>query len=110
VQAANQFETSQPKFDLELIERCLGEVRLEDAIWNSFFTRSAIEPLRIEYEEFCRDYEGTLRGVLAFLKIRLPARGKIGIPSTIRQGDELSQKWEERYSLLRQISPLAVHP
>jgi len=101
-----QSQFSEARFDPELIERCQDEVRREDAVWGNFFARSTIQPLRIDYEELCRDYKGTLQAVLAFLKVRLPARAKIGGPSTIRQGDELSLEWEERYRSQRETLPV----
>lgn len=87
----------EPKFDAELIEQSLHEAERQEKIWCSFFQRIRIDPFQVEYEELCRDYEATVRGVLDFLKISLPRGARIGPPMTIRQADEISRIWEERF-------------
>ena len=87
----------EPQFDAELIEQSLHEAERQEMIWHSFFRRIGIAPFQVEYEELCRDYESTIRGVLDFLKISLPRDVRVGPPVTIRQSDELSRMWEERF-------------
>jgi LPS sulfotransferase NodH len=87
----------EPRFDPELIERCLKESEEQEKIWKTFFQRIGIEPFRVEYEKLCADYEGTIREVLNFLKISLPRRIRIGAPLTIKQSDEMSRAWEDRF-------------
>jgi trehalose 2-sulfotransferase len=95
-------------FDPALIDQCLIEIEREEAAWSRFFERTGAASFAVCYEELCRDYEGTLRGVLDFLQIRLPRRTQIGSPLTIRQRDELSREWEERYLSLNRSTEL-VH-
>jgi LPS sulfotransferase NodH len=87
----------EPEFDAALIEQSLREAERQEMIWHSFFRRLGIAPLQVEYEELCLDYESTIRGVLDFLKISLPRGARIGPPVTIRQADDLSRIWEERF-------------
>jgi trehalose 2-sulfotransferase len=87
----------EPEFDAELIERSLREAERQEKIWQRFFERIGIAPFRVEYEKLCQDYEGTVRGVLDFLKISLPRGSQIGPPVTIKQSDEISRIWEERF-------------
>jgi LPS sulfotransferase NodH len=87
----------EPQFDAQLIEQSLREAERQENIWCTFFQRIGVAPFHVEYEELCRDYEGTLRGVLDFLKISLPRDARIGPPVTIRQSDEISRIWEERF-------------
>src|SRR5919197_1661293 len=87
----------EPQFDAELIEQSLREAERQEQIWYSFFQRIGIDPFQVEYERLCRDYEPTIRGVLDFLKISLPRGARIGPPVTIRQADEISRIWEERF-------------
>jgi LPS sulfotransferase NodH len=87
----------EPQFDAELIEQSLREAERQEMIWHSFFRRIGVASFQVEYEELCRDYESTIRGVLDFLKISLPRGARIGRPVTIRQADELSRIWEERF-------------
>jgi LPS sulfotransferase NodH len=97
----------EPQFDAELIEQSLREADRQERIWYAFFQRIGIAPFQVEYEELCRDYEGTLRGVLDFLKISLPRNARIGAPVTIKQSDEISRIWEERFLTER---PYAYSP
>ena len=87
----------EPRFDPELIERCLRDGEEQEKIWQNFFYRVGIEPFRVEYEKLCTDYEQTIHGVLDFLKISLPRRARIGPPVTVKQADEVSRAWEERF-------------
>jgi len=87
----------EPQFDAELIEQSLKEAERQETIWHSFFRRTGVTPFQVEYEELCRDYEATIRAVLDFLQISLPRGAQIGAPVTIRQADELSRIWEERF-------------
>ena len=84
-------------FDPQLLARCINDIRREEKVWADFFARSGVTPFRVEYEELCRDYETTIRGVLDFLKVRLPQRIKISSPITVSQTDETSREWEERF-------------
>jgi trehalose 2-sulfotransferase len=87
----------EPEFDAGLIEQSLREAERQEMIWHSFFRRLRIVPFQVEYEELCQDYESMIRGVLDFLKISLPRGARIGPPVTVRQADELSRIWEERF-------------
>ena len=87
----------EPRFDPALIEQCLRDGELQERAWEDFFERTGVEAFRVEYEMLCDDYEGTIRGVLDFLHISLPRRYRIGTPVTVRQSDELSRAWEERF-------------
>jgi len=87
----------EPQFDAELIEQSLKEAERQEEIWYHFFQRIGIEPFEVEYEKLCQDYEGTTRSVLDFLHISLPRGARIGPPVTIRQADEISRIWEERF-------------
>jgi len=87
----------EPQFDAELIEQSLKEAERQEKIWHRFFQRIGIEPFEVEYEKLCQDYEGTIRSVLDFLQISLPRGARIGPPVTIRQADEISRMWEERF-------------
>jgi trehalose 2-sulfotransferase len=87
----------EPEFDAELIEQSLREAERQENIWQRFFQRIGIRPFQVEYEELCQDYEGTIHSVMEFLRISLPRGARIGPPVTIRQADEISRLWEERF-------------
>ena len=87
----------EPEFDPDLIEQSLHEAERQDKLWDDFFRRIGIKPFEVEYEKLCHDYESTIRAVLKFLRIKLPAGARVGPPATTRQSDEISRLWEERF-------------
>jgi LPS sulfotransferase NodH len=97
----------EPEFDRDLIEQSLQEAARQEKIWDDFFRRIGTEPLKVEYENLCQDYERTIRGVLNFLSIKLPGGARVGPPATTRQADEISRIWEERFIAER---PFAYSP
>jgi trehalose 2-sulfotransferase len=99
----------EPQFDAELIEQSLREAERQEKIWYTFFQRIDIGPFQVEYEDLCRDYEATIRGVLDFLEISLPRGARIGSPVTVRQSDETSRVWEERFLTERPSAYLPAH-
>jgi len=87
----------EPQFDAKLIEQCLRDGEQQEQVWQRFFQRTGINPFRVEYEKLCEDYEATIRAVLDFLQISLRRGQRIGPPVTVRQADEISHAWEERF-------------
>ncbi len=87
----------EPQFDAELIEQSLREADRQEKIWLDFFQRIGVDVFQVEYEKLCQDYEATIRSVLDFLQISLPRGAGIGPPVTIRQADDVSRIWEERF-------------
>ena len=89
-------------FDAKLIKSCLTEATIHERMWKDFFDSIGVEPFRVEYEQLCENYETTLASVLDYLRISLPRGTRLGPPRTVRQADEISAEWEERF--------LALHP
>jgi LPS sulfotransferase NodH len=94
----------EAKFDANQIAHCIESARIEEKIWSDFFAKNKVEPLRLTYEELCRDYKGTVKAVLEFLHIRLPRKMAISDPTTVRQTDAVTSEWEERYRALSAAS------
>jgi LPS sulfotransferase NodH len=95
----------EPQFDAELIKQCLREAERQEKLWQSFFQRIGVDPFHVEYEKLCEDYEATIRAILDFLGISLPRDARIGPPKTVRQADEISRIWEERFLTERPCPP-----
>src|SRR3989442_1722335 len=87
----------EPEFDPDLIEQSLREAERQEKVWDDFFRRIRVKPFNVEYEKLCQNYEPTIRAVLIFKKINLPASARVGPPATTRQADEISRMWEERF-------------
>ena len=83
----------EPEFDPDLIEQSLREAERQDKLWDDFFRQIGIKPFEVQYEKLCQNYETTIRAVLNFLKIKLPAGAQVGPPVTTRQADEISRIW-----------------
>ena len=73
----------------------LEQIEREEAQWEHFFLRSAIDPCVVEYEALVANYKELLRAVLDFLKVHAPAH--IEASGIQRQADELNTQWETRY-------------
>jgi len=103
----NGAPTGEAKFDPNRIEFCLESASIQERIWSEFFARNNVEPLRLTYEELCRDYKGTMKAVLEFLHIRLPRKMVMSDPTTVRQTDAITAEWEERYRALGTQLPVS---
>src|SRR5436305_14344500 len=57
----------EPEFDAELIEQSLREAERQEKVSDDFFRRITVEPINVEYEKLCENYEATCRAVLSFL-------------------------------------------
>lgn len=90
-------------FDYAAIERFAGWLQSGEAGWRAFFRRCGTQPLVVVYEDLAAAYEETVRAVLEFLK--LPGRD-IPIARTrhVKQGDELSRRWIDRFKTQQQRS------
>lgn len=91
---------AEAQFDAQLIARCMNDIAREEKIWAGFFERSGVTPFWVEYEQLSCDYDGTIRGVLDFLGVKLPRRIKISSPVTISQTDTTSWQWEQQFLAL----------
>lgn len=83
-------------FDYATIERFAAWLQSGEEGWRAFFRRSGTQPMVIDYEDLAGAYEETVRATLDFLQI--PGRDiPIGRTRHEKQGDELSQRWIERF-------------
>ena len=69
---------------------------MREAGIQDFFAEGNIIPLTLIYEDFIREYEKTVRNVLAFLEldtmnIQIPA------PALAPTADDVSEEWVQRF-------------
>jgi len=83
-------------FDSGSIMGAVEKIREEEVIWRNFFEKNKIEPLKLEYEEVTRDFRGTLIKILNYFEVPVP-KSLIVKTYLLKQSDELSEKWIERY-------------
>jgi trehalose 2-sulfotransferase len=86
--------------DFERLDEFFDLLATEDAEWKQFFERNEYEPLRIVYEDYTCDQESfgaTLREILGFVGIYVPAGFVPPEPRQKRQSDETSEEIVQLY-------------
>ena len=93
-------ETRKPQpaaYDFQHIRRQLHRLVLQEAQWQEYFNAAGVTPLTIVYEDFAQDYNQTIRRVLDFLDLKLPEDFWLQKPYLVKQADEESERWVQRY-------------
>jgi LPS sulfotransferase NodH len=85
---------NEPWFDRAAIDTVMADIAAQARGWKAFFRTHAIRPFHIVYEDFTKDYRGTLTAVLSFLGVR---DRTIPSPPLQRQADALTDEWVRRY-------------
>ncbi len=83
------------KYNYDALLHLFKESSMREAAIEHFFATNGIRPLTIIYEDFIRNYEGTLRNVLNYLEIP-NAEVKFKAPFFQKTADEHSDIWVER--------------
>lgn len=65
--------------------------------WQNFFVTCGVNPVKVVYEEFVADYEGTLLALLDKIGVELPTDFAVKPPTMKKQADELSTRWVARF-------------
>jgi LPS sulfotransferase NodH len=87
-----------PSYNYYQILQCIREVRVDAKGWETYFHQRSIDPLRIIYEDFVADQEGTLRRIFEFLEIQIPKDFQMPASQLKRQADLLSDLWAEKFN------------
>jgi len=82
-------------YDFQGILAALREIELHDRLWDDFFARAGITPIRITYEEFEADPAGGIASVLAALG--MPCESPVTTVNLRRQRDDLSASFRDRF-------------
>ncbi|WP_255807560.1 Stf0 family sulfotransferase [Deinococcus sp. KNUC1210] len=90
-----QHATLNDQYSFEAIHHLFVEASLREALIEEFFAEASIHPLTVVYEDFLRDYEGTVRSTLRFLDLEVPA--VIPAPALERLADDGSEGWVQRF-------------
>jgi len=80
----------------------------EDMEWKQFFRRNNYEPLLVEYEDYTRDqdsFAASVRRVLDYLDVSVPAGFTAPAPRQQRQSDATSEEIIARYQAWRAQTP-----
>ncbi len=88
------------RYDFAAINHLFTECALREATIEDFFSAARIVPLTVVYEDFIRDYKGTVGSVLAHLGLEKP--DIIRPPAFQQMADALSEDWAQRFREERQ--------
>lgn len=88
---------SKAVFSYEQINFMLHEIEAQEAAWQQFFTRHAIKPLVVVYEDFVGRCEETVLEVLKYIGVATPKRVVIAPPRLKKQADDESELWIRQY-------------
>lgn len=92
------YKPQELKYDYKHLKAIIEYFESEEKRWEIYFIENQIKPLRITYEELISCYDETIKKVLNFLGVNLPAN--FVIPQTTRfkkLADAVSLEWTARY-------------
>lgn len=85
-----------PEYDADGIDTWYDRIDAGEAGWAAFFDRSGIEPIRVVYEDFVRDYALNVVSLARQLGVTL-APDDVAPPRLLVQADERSEATVDRY-------------
>jgi len=98
-------EQKKPRFNIFGIIKHLISVAQEIELWEKFYAKHNIKPLRLLYEDLEADYESTMREVISFLGIS----GDIPAPPMKKQADTVNEAWVERFIAFFRGNGIIIH-
>ena len=87
----------KPSFDFTFIDNLHKLILEGEAGWQSFFDTCGVQPLKVIYEDFVDNYEGTALRILDSLRIPYPKDLQFGERRLQKQADALNDLWIEQY-------------
>jgi len=88
-------------YSFDAINHLYNECSMREAGIQEFFAEGGITPLNIFYEDFVRNYEGTIRMILDNLELD-SSSGSIAQPALTRLANDISEEWVQRFREERQ--------
>ncbi|RZJ40554.1 MAG: hypothetical protein EON87_17890 [Brevundimonas sp.] len=97
-----QYRSTQPRrgeavYDSELIRAQLLVILQERALWEGYFARTGIQPLRIIYEQFVEQPRDAVHLIADLLDVPLLNQKSATRVDLLEQRDELSLEWRRRF-------------
>lgn len=86
-----------PEYIFDAIDHLAQELPIREAVWGDYFSKHNITPHIVVYEDYIRDMENTVRGILDFLDIEIPTSFTVKTPQLKPTANELSEEWVQRY-------------
>jgi LPS sulfotransferase NodH len=95
--SAQPRRSEEVDYNFHVIDLALRRMVTEECAWEEYFTQAGITPFTVVYEDLVRNYEPTVRHLLAHLEIALPRDYVFPAPRLHKQADAVSEQWVERY-------------
>lgn len=95
----NSFNETERKlvFNHEAIDRWIKYIIDQEFAWQEYFAEANITPFTLVYEDFYQFPEETVRHVLDYLHIPVPANWELGEIKESKLADEISEQWVQKY-------------
>jgi trehalose 2-sulfotransferase len=100
--ADQKFETGRPnkvtpQYARWKIDYFIRQFEQDEALWETYFRKLKIDPLRLTYEELTADRQATIVKVLEFLDVSVPTDFVLPETVMVKQADRVNAHWEELY-------------
>jgi LPS sulfotransferase NodH len=91
----NPVRVADELYNLNAIDTLAMQAARHDAYWQETFAELNLKPHAVIYEDLQSDFDATMRRVFDFLD--LAPRITASPPRVVKQADEISERWVERY-------------
>lgn len=92
-----QPETGEARYNPDLIYQQLRALAIENARWEVFFARNALEPLRLTYESVVAEPQRAVDSIAQYLGLGVATRIDVAALTVKLQRDEKNTAWRERF-------------
>lgn len=90
----------EPAIDLDQVDELVRTAQAHNAAWISWFAEQGVRPHIVTYEALVADPEPTVRTILDYLDVEVPAAWRPA-SAHAKQGDEVNAEWVRRYRSTR---------
>ncbi len=98
---------ARPEYRYEGINLLTQRILIYEAMWQDYFARNGIKVRTVVYEDFVNAYEETIRELLDYIGVDVPANHTFRRRAMMRQADEQSEAFVQRF--MREKSEQIMH-
>lgn len=84
-------------YNFAALDQLISESVMREAAWQAYFSEWNVKPLTLVYEDFTADHPATLATILNLLNISDLSQFDPATITLLKQSDELSEQWVQRY-------------
>jgi LPS sulfotransferase NodH len=85
------------EYDFKRIQSCLVSICTQTAVWERLFETWGVMPLRVSYEQMCRQPRAVTSVVKTHLGIAHDPAARLSVPLIVKQADHTSEAWRARF-------------